>query len=223
MPFSDTQIKALEAPLSREVVKQREQAGRKFSYVEGWHVIAEANRIFGFDRWASETIDVKCVNEKDRLIGKQALPGFGVTYIARVRISVNTGDITLFREGYGAGHGIDQDLGQAHESAVKEAETDARKRALMTFGNPFGLALYDKAQTNVADEVDLSHQRFIDESKATIERIGAHPDPKDLLNWWNSDIEKRKRRDFEITPAELIELKALVTAKTKRPQPGEVQ
>ena len=25
------------------------------------------------------------------------------------------------------------------------------KRALMTFGNPFGLALYDKSQSNVAD------------------------------------------------------------------------
>jgi hypothetical protein len=42
------------------------------------------------------------------------------------------------------------DLGLAHESALKEAETDAMKRALMTFGNPFGLALYDKEQRNVA-------------------------------------------------------------------------
>jgi hypothetical protein len=41
-------------------------------------------------------------------------------------------------------------LGQAHESALKEAETDAMKRALMTFGNPFGLALYDKAQRQVS-------------------------------------------------------------------------
>ena len=55
----------------------------------------------------------------------------------------------LVREGTGAGHGIDADLGQAHESAIKEAETDAMKRALMTFGNPFGLALYDKQQRDV--------------------------------------------------------------------------
>jgi len=54
-----------------------------------------------------------------------------------------------WREGSGAGHGIDVDLGQAHESALKEAETDAMKRALMTFGNPFGLALYDKRQREV--------------------------------------------------------------------------
>jgi hypothetical protein len=27
-------------------------------------------------------------------------------------------------------------MGQAHESAIKEAETDATQRAPMTFGNP---------------------------------------------------------------------------------------
>ena len=32
--------------------------------------------------------------------------------------------------------------GQAHEFAAKAAETDATKRALMTFGNAFGLSLY---------------------------------------------------------------------------------
>jgi hypothetical protein len=40
-------------------------------------------------------------------------------------------------------------LGEAHENALKEAETDATKRALTTFGNLFGLALYDKAQAGV--------------------------------------------------------------------------
>jgi len=42
------------------------------------------------------------------------------------------------------------DRGRAHEPAIKEAETDAMKRALMTFGNPFGLALYDKQQRQVS-------------------------------------------------------------------------
>ena len=73
-----------------------------------------------------------------------------VTYTARVRVTVTAGELTpLVREGTGAGHGIDADMGQAHESAIKEAETDAMKRALMTFGNPFGLALYDKQQREV--------------------------------------------------------------------------
>jgi recombination DNA repair RAD52 pathway protein len=120
------------------------------SYLEGWQVIAEANRIFGFDGWQRQTIAVRCVAQAERLIGRDQKPGWGVTYTARVRVTVTAGGLVpLVREGSGAGHGIDVDLGQAHESALKEAETDAMKRALMTFGNPFGLALYDKRQREV--------------------------------------------------------------------------
>jgi DNA recombination protein Rad52 len=117
------------------------------SYLEGWQVIAQANRIFGFDGWQRQTIAVRCVAQAERPIGREQKPGWGVTYTAWVRVTVIAGGLTpLVREGSGAGHGIDVDLGQAHESARKEAETDAMKRALMTFGNPFGLALYDKQQ-----------------------------------------------------------------------------
>jgi DNA recombination protein Rad52 len=148
--FSADQIAALAAPLDRANIKQREQSGQKLSYIEGWVVIAEANRIFGFDGWQRETITLKCVSQLERPVGKQQRPGWGVTYSARVRITVTAGGLPpIIREGSGAGHGIDVDLGQAHESALKEAETDAMKRALMTFGNPFGLALYDKLQREV--------------------------------------------------------------------------
>jgi DNA recombination protein Rad52 len=143
--FSPEQIAALSAPLDRAKVQTRSQAGRSLAYLEGWQAIAEANRIFGFDGWQRETISVHCVHQGERSIGRDGRTGWGVTYTARVRITV--GDV--IREGSGAGHGIDADLGQAHESALKEAETDAMKRALMTFGNPFGLALYDKQQREV--------------------------------------------------------------------------
>ncbi len=149
--FSPEQLAALAAPLDRANVRQREQGRSRVSYLEGWQVIAEANRIFGFDGWQRQTIAVRCVAQAERLIGREQKPGWGVTYTARVRVTVTAGGLTpLVREGSGAGHGIDVDLGQAHESALKEAETDAMKRALMTFGNPFGLALYDKAQRQVS-------------------------------------------------------------------------
>ena len=148
--FSTEQIAALSAPLDRAKVQTRSQAGRSLAYLEGWQAIAEANRIFGFDGWQRETISVQCVSERERTLGSSNRAGWGVTYTARVRISVGDGaGPQVIREGSGAGHGIDVDLGQAHESALKEAETDAMKRALMTFGNPFGLALYDKQQREV--------------------------------------------------------------------------
>jgi len=145
--FTAAQCAALAAPLNRANVRQREQGRTSVSYLEGWQVIAEANRIFGFDGWERQTVFCSCVAQAERRIGRDQKPGWGVTYIARVRVSVGA----LIREGTGAGHGIDADLGQAHESAIKEAETDAMKRALMTFGNPFGLALYDKRQRQVSE------------------------------------------------------------------------
>ena len=65
------------------------------------------------------------------------------------RISVRAGDITIVREGSGTGEGKASTPGQAHDLAIKGAETDATKRALATFGNPFGLALYDREQVGV--------------------------------------------------------------------------
>lgn len=143
--FTDYQIKALSAPLDKASVKTREQAGRELSYIEAWHAIAEANRIFGFDAWSRETIDLHLLGAPREVGGK-----WRVGYSARVRITVYAGDRVIVREGCGFGSGIDKDVDQAHESALKEAESDAMKRGLMTFGNPFGLALYDKAQANVA-------------------------------------------------------------------------
>ena len=154
--FNAAQIQALAAPLDRSFISTREQGRSQLAYLPSWVVIREANRIFGFDGWQRQTISCRCITQAERMIGtrsqgREPRQGWGVTYTARVRITVNAGALgVLIREGSGAGHGIDVDLGLAHESALKEAETDAMKRALMTFGNPFGLALYDRQQREVS-------------------------------------------------------------------------
>ena len=133
MEFTKEQVELLKEPILAKNVKERDgnRAGTfQLAYVEGWHVIAEANRIFGFDGWSSETIETTCVNNEED----------NVTYIAKVRVTI--GDV--IREGTGAGHGnTKQGIGSNHEAAIKEAETDARKRAFMQFGNQFGLSLYN--------------------------------------------------------------------------------
>ena len=175
--FSAEQIAALSAPLDRAKVQTRSQAGRSLTYLEGWQAIAEANRIFGFDGWQRQTVALRCVNQSERTIGRDQKSGWGVTYTARVRITVGEGaGSQVIREGSGAGHGIDADLGQAHESALKEAETDAMKRALMTFGNPFGLALYDKQQRQVTHSEGDSSQAPTSASNGT-RSIQRRPSP----------------------------------------------
>jgi DNA repair and recombination protein RAD52 len=203
--FSDETKAHLAAKLSPSSVKSRQQGGSKVSYIEGWHVIAEANRIFGFDNWTRETLDIKCVSEKEREIGQQKAPGWGVTYLVKARIIVDG----VAREGCGAGHGIDRDLGQAHESAIKEAETDAMKRAFMTFGNPFGLALYDKQQANVGDDTPkevpmLERNSFMVECR---EAIASFSDPELLGTWFNSDAQKKARKDYQLDASQVATLK----------------
>lgn len=140
-------IEELKKPLDPKHVASRSQGGGQVSYIEGWHAIAEANRIFGFDGWTRETIFIEQIGEPYQNKNGNNV----VNYRAKVRIVIGTGmgNFIVTRDGCGFGQGIDKDVGQAHESALKEAETDAMKRALMTFGNPFGLALYDKSRANV--------------------------------------------------------------------------
>ena len=134
MTFTKEQTEQLNQPIDPKVVAFRQQGKMQLAYLESWYVINEANRIFGFDGWSSETIQLDCVQSDE----------FCVTYIAKVKVTIND----VIREGVGAGHGKGEkvNLGDKHESAVKEAESDARKRAFMQFGSQFGLSLYDRTK-----------------------------------------------------------------------------
>jgi recombination DNA repair RAD52 pathway protein len=175
--FSAEQITALSAPLDRAKVRQREQGRSSVSYLEGWQAIAEANRIFGFDGWQRQTLQLRCIHQGERTIGRDHRPGWGLTYTARVRITIGEGSgAQLIREGCGAGHGIDVDLGQAHESALKEAETDAMKRALMTFGNPSGILLSWRSTTSSSGRSAVQpRQRQLSRADVFQPRLATNP------------------------------------------------
>ena len=159
--------------------------GPKGDYLEGWHVIAEANRIFGFDGWSYEISNIRCVSERPRAIGQQAKDGWGVSYTAHVVVMVGG----VARGDVGAGHGYDVDCGLAHESAIKEAVTDALKRALRTFGNPFGLALYDKSRENVG--VDLPAPDYAAIRDRLMAATAKRKTKQDLAEMWETEVDAR--------------------------------
>jgi DNA repair and recombination protein RAD52 len=142
MMMTKTIEELLQEPLDPKHVSKRKNfgGGGSLSYIEGHHAIREANRIFGSLGWSRVTEQMHCVQQE-----QDAKSNWRVTYTAKSIIRIGG----VVREGWGTGQGINKDLGMAHEGACKEAETDAMKRALMTFGDPLGLALYDKKQTNV--------------------------------------------------------------------------
>jgi hypothetical protein len=71
---------------------------------------------------------------------------FVAIYLAKVRITVFAGGTSIVREGHGTGDSRGEAPGEVHDTALKAAETDATKRALATFGKPFGLELYRAAK-----------------------------------------------------------------------------
>jgi DNA recombination protein Rad52 len=165
MGFSAKQIKALKRNLDHRYVRTREVSGRELSYIEGWHAISEANRIFGFDGWNRETTDPRCV------LARESRGSFVAVYAARVRISVQADGTTIIREGHGTGEGRGASPGEVHDTALKAAETDATKRALATFGKPFGLALYRSSKPSSPQP-----NRMVHTSAPGSERFGFHPD-----------------------------------------------
>lgn len=141
----------LQKPLNSAYVASRSQNGHNLSYIEAWKAIEEMNRIFGFGGWTREVVEMREVQSEQKKNQYDKLLWY-VGYTCRVRVTILCALEATYREGCGFGQGIDADCGRAHESAVKEAESDAMKRAAMTFGYPLGLALYDKSQANVGNE-----------------------------------------------------------------------
>src|SRR6516165_5002126 len=137
MAFSVKQVRALKRkPNHRHVRTRHAHDGRELTYVEGWYTISEANRIFGFDGWSRETVESLCA------LARENKGIFLAVYIARGRLTVQADWASIIREGHGIGEGRGTSPGEVHDIALKAAETDATKRALATFGKPFGLELY---------------------------------------------------------------------------------
>ncbi len=227
MSFNDVQTKFLKAKLNRRHVKTRDANGETLSYVEGWHAIAEANRIFGFEQWDRQTLTPHC---------HWAVQQSGQTvcfYSTKVRISVRAGGVVTVREGFGTGSGRSPQPEVAHDMAIKSAETDATKRALATFGNAFGLALYDPAQSQVTRSrergssvelvvtgLDRKETTFSEPGAFTCEilhRIDGLRSIDDLYAFWSLNAIQLKVLDTRLKAGELAE-RIITTFKTRARQ-----
>jgi len=64
--FDKPTIAKLSEKLAKEDIKSRKGTGTEMlSYLASHHVIAEANRIFGFGNWATEVMSLKQVDRTE--------------------------------------------------------------------------------------------------------------------------------------------------------------
>ena len=152
-------IKKLEGKLDPKLIKQRDMrgdsddesgGGKKLSYLPGYVVESSLNKIANYI-WSRRTLELTQLyvrNYKKRRKGEATeREMIEVAYSSKVEIEVKTTDnevIVKHGIGFGNGQSSVNYPSAAYELAIKEAETDAFKRAAKSFGEMFGLELYDK-------------------------------------------------------------------------------
>lgn len=159
----------LNASIPKKSVKEREggwnpktRKAVMLSYVDQFYIIDELNQIFGGDQWSFEVMEgewiqrpiKETVEKKNRKTGETYTKDqVSAMYAARVRITLKNG---TRKEGSAVGHTIGSTLGDVAHATIAEAETDALKRAARLFGRRLGLALYDKSQTFIDSDEEVS-------------------------------------------------------------------
>ena len=116
------------------------------SHMEAYDIRAHLNRIFGFGHWSADVIEMTLMYE-EKTTTKAGKPAFAVGYRAGLTLTVcgPDGDRLASYTEYAASGQIMPDFkrGDAHDFAMKTAESQALKRAAMNLGDQFGLSLYN--------------------------------------------------------------------------------
>jgi DNA recombination protein Rad52 len=140
-------LEKLAAPLDPARVKYREGRGGRGgqAYLETWDCKATANSVFGFDGWGYTVEELVCIGE-ETFQGREGKDGYRVGYRATVRV---TADGFQDKSDVGYGDSVEYTGSRItpHELAVKEAVSDALKRALTGFGDQWGNVLYNRASS----------------------------------------------------------------------------
>jgi recombination DNA repair RAD52 pathway protein len=138
--LNDTQYEQLLKPLNSARVAKRSGGGRQLSYLEAWDVKAHLNRIFGFLNWSADVQDSVLAFEEKNEKGQ-----WHVGYKVTLTLSFPR-HICTYTES-AVGFASLPSRGEAHDMAIKTAESDALKRAAINLGTQFGLSLYNNGAT----------------------------------------------------------------------------
>lgn len=151
MQLTNDLVKALLLPLDEQRVQTD---GKGYSHLAAWDVRRTMNHLFGFTGWSSETTEMVLVREVETTT-KRGTPAWYVVY--RACCVVTIGDAKYAE--WAAGDALNPTLGDAHDMAIKTAESQAFKRACVNLGDQFGLSLYKNGSTDatVGEIVGQAH------------------------------------------------------------------
>ena len=179
--LNDNQYQQLLKPLNPARIAKRSGGGRQLSYLEAWDVKAHLNRIFGFLNWSSDVVESSLAFEEKNEKGQWHI-GYKVT----LRLSINGSGDEWLRTTYteaAVGFSTLPSRGEAHDMAIKTAESDALKRAAINLGTQFGLSLYNNGSPK--DVVGTTLDRDLVDNVVIVEPV-VEEEPED--NVWITEM-----------------------------------
>lgn len=128
------------------------------SHLQAYDVRAHLNRLFGFCRWSADVLDVTQLYEEACQLSN-GKPGFRAAYRATLNLTLHAPDGTKLASytecATGDGTMPEGKRADAHDFAIKTAESQALKRCAMNLGDQFGLSLYHDGSTAAEVKVTL--------------------------------------------------------------------
>lgn len=165
--LNDQQYQQLLKPLNPSRVAKRQHANRSLSYLEAWDVKAHLIRIFGFGGWSWNVIKADLAFEEKTDKGM-----WNVGY--KVIGCLSFVDLSSHYTEAAVGSATLPQRGEAHDMAIKTAESDALKRAAINLGTQFGLSLYNDG--SLKDVVGVTLDRDTPTIDTTEPVVADNPD-----------------------------------------------
>lgn len=177
MTLTSEQINTLLKPIDPDRVGTD---GKGFAHIEAWDVRRTMNQIFGFAGWSQEILKMELVSEREVTNPRDNKTRWNVIYRAQCVLRIG-GDMLADGGTYtewAAGDATNPVLADAHDQAIKTAESQALKRCAVNLGDQFGLSLYKNGSTD-ATVREIVGQEHADSDKVEglhemLEGVGDH-------------------------------------------------
>lgn len=153
MSISRAQYDMLLAPLARQRVEKRDG----FDYLNISDVRRYLIRLFGFGGFSYSVSEAECISHTEAPNSKGNI---NQVVSWKVKVTLDVPALGCSYASYAIGTSQQPSLGDAHDMAIKTAESDALKRCAVNLGDQFGLSLYFSDKRNT---VFQSVQRTYDE------------------------------------------------------------
>ncbi|MFW3477375.1 Rad52/Rad22 family DNA repair protein [Streptomyces microflavus] len=182
--LSDLQINWLLRPVEPDRVGSD---GKGFSHMEAWDIKRHMIRIFGFGGHDIDLLDVTLISQSSKMLRKknrdhkeygEPYEAWTVIYRVSVKLTVKVGGIELGHwTGVATGDATNQpSLADAHDLALKTADSQALKRAATNLGDQFGLSLYNKGRLSAVVQSSLAYWKKPEAAQFKDEKVEADPE-----------------------------------------------